>query len=479
MKKIDFLILSFILIIGFLFRLYKFNIPLADLHSWRQADTAAVARNFLKSGFDLLHPKYDDLSNVQSGIENPQGYRMVEFPIYNASFALLYKYFGFLNLEQWGRFVSIFFSLITISIIYYFLLKEKNRLTAFFASLIYATFPFFVFFSRVVLPEPTALGLVMISIFFFYLFSQNKNKKLSYIYYLISLIFFSLSLLVKPTTIFYSLVIIYLFFKTFGLKIFKNLIFYLYFLLSFLPLFFWRFYIKNYPEGIPVNEWLLTSINTPEGLKTIFFKPAFFRWIFFERINNLIFGGYLTGFFILGILAKEKNRLFNFFLYSSFFYLFVFQGGNVQHEYYQTLILPSLAILSSLGINFLFEKKTIINQFLATLIIIFSLFFSWYISFYQVKNFYQYSQELIQQANIIKSLTSVNDKVVVDRMGDTTLLYLAERRGAPSIFKSPEELKKSGYSYLITSNYEQIKSLKEKKYPIIFQNNNFVIFKLL
>ncbi len=479
MKKMDFLILSFILIIGLLFRLYKFNIPLADLHSWRQADTAAVARNFLKSGFDLFHPQYDDLSNVQSGIENPQGYRMVEFPIYNASFALLYKYFDFFNLEQWGRLVSIFFSLITISIIYYLLCKEKNRLTAFFASFIYAVFPFFVFFSRVVLPEPTALGLTMISIFFFYFFSQNKNKKLSYLYYLLSLIFFSLALLIKPTTIFYSLVIIYLFLKTFGLKIFKNLTFYLYFLLSFFPLVFWRFYIKNYPEGIPVNEWLLTSINTPEGLKTIFFRPAFFRWIFFERINNLIFGGYLTLFFILGILSKEKNHLFRFFLFSAFFYLFVFQGGNVQHEYYQTLILPSLAIFSGLGINFLFEKKTIINQFLSTIIIIFSLFFSWYISFYQVKNFYQYPQELIKQANIIKSLTSADDKIVVDRMGDTTLLYLSERKGAPAIFKSPQELKASGYSYIITSNQSEIESLKKENYQVIFQNNNFFIFKLL
>ena len=70
MKKPDFLILSIILIVAFTFRLYKINIPLADLHSWRQADTAAVSRNFVKNGIDLFHPIYDDLSNVQSGIDN-------------------------------------------------------------------------------------------------------------------------------------------------------------------------------------------------------------------------------------------------------------------------------------------------------------------------------------------------------------------------------------------------------------------------
>ena len=84
MKKLDYFILSLILIIALLFRLYKINIPLADFHSWRQVDTAAVSRNFVKNGIDLFHPVYDDLSNVQSGIDNPLGYRMVEFPIYNA-----------------------------------------------------------------------------------------------------------------------------------------------------------------------------------------------------------------------------------------------------------------------------------------------------------------------------------------------------------------------------------------------------------
>src|SRR3989339_721453 len=119
MKRVDFLILAFILIIAFFFRLYKINTPLADLHSWRQADTAAVARNFVTQGFDLLHPRYDDMSNVQSGLDNPQGYRMVEFPLYNAIFAWLFKLFPAIPLTQWGRLTSIFFSLITISVIYY------------------------------------------------------------------------------------------------------------------------------------------------------------------------------------------------------------------------------------------------------------------------------------------------------------------------------------------------------------------------
>ncbi len=230
MKKLDFFLLSIILFVALLFRLYKINIPLADLHSWRQADTAAVARNFIKGNFDLMHPRYDDLSNVQSGFDNPQGYRMVEFPIYNAMFAKLYQLYPAIPLEQWGRLVSIFFSLITIAIIYYLVLKEKNRTAAFFSGFIYATFPFIVFFSRTVLPESTALGMTMLSVFFLYV-ANPKQKVSYYLLVLLSLITFSAALLIKPTVIFFAIPLVYIFFRTYKWKFLKSPIFYLYFLL--------------------------------------------------------------------------------------------------------------------------------------------------------------------------------------------------------------------------------------------------------
>src|SRR3989344_2778865 len=93
-KKLEVLVLLVLILAGFLVRLYRFDGSVLDWHSWRQADTSAVSRNFIKYGFDVLHPKFDDISNVPSGIDNPQGYRFVEFPIYNLAQAGLYKFFG-------------------------------------------------------------------------------------------------------------------------------------------------------------------------------------------------------------------------------------------------------------------------------------------------------------------------------------------------------------------------------------------------
>ena len=479
MKKLDFFILSIILIIAFIFRLYKINIPLADLHSWRQVDTAAVARNYVKNGIDLFHPVYDDLSNVQSGIDNPLGYRMVEFPIYNAIIAFLYKSFPIFSLEIWGRLTTIFFSLIIISVIYYLLLNESSRLSAIFGSMTYAIFPFFVFFSRVILPETTALAFTMLSILFLYINSHSKEKNLKIIsLYFLSSILFAGALLIKPTIIFYFFPILVIFFRKYKLNLIKKLDFYLYLIITLVPLIYWRMYIKNFPEGIPYSDWLFTSINTGQGLKSILFRPSFFRWIFFERINNIILGGYLTFFFVLGTIAKQKKYLLISFVFSALAYIFVFQGGNLQHEYYQTLILPVFAVTIGPGVSFIFDhRKEFINLIFVSILVFFIFGFSFYFSYFKVADYFLYSQELVQEANIINSLTGSEDKVVTDRTGDTTLLYLSDRRGAPSIFREPIELKKLGYKYLITSSTDEIRIMKPD-FEIVFENEKFTLFKL-
>ncbi len=469
--KRDFIVLVFLLVVGLALRLYKIDTPLADLHSWRQADTAAVARNFAYQGFDLLHPRFDDFSNVASGKENPNGYRMVEMPIYNAMFAGMYKMFPTLPIEVWGRLVSVFFSLVILAIIYILLLREVGRVAAFFGSLIYAVFPFFVFFSRVVLPETTALGLVFLSIFILY-------SSLSPAAYGLAAVFFAASLLVKPTTIFFGLPLAYIFFKKYKWQVVKNPTFYVFFILSVIPLILWRNYIKGFPEGIPGSEWLITSVNTTGALQPIFLRPAFFRWIFFERINNLIFGGLASGFMILGTFARQKRGLLMSILLSSLAYLFVFQGGNVQHEYYQTLILPGLAIMSGVGIDYLFGNRKTVSFVISFVGVPVILALSWFFSYYTVRGFYNYPTDLVQTAKIIQSLTTPNDKVVTDTTGDTTLLYLADRRGAPSVYRDPKKLKELGYTIISTTSPDMVNQLKGENFELLFQNEKLSIFKL-
>src|SRR3990172_13190351 len=104
MKRINWVLIG-IFVLGFLVRLYRFDNPVADWHSFRQSDTNAVSVIFAREGINLLHPRYFDISNVQSGKDNPKGYRMVEFPIYNLAAVGVFGVLGGLGitLDQSGR----------------------------------------------------------------------------------------------------------------------------------------------------------------------------------------------------------------------------------------------------------------------------------------------------------------------------------------------------------------------------------------
>lgn len=484
MKKEDFLkkdiiILFVVICIATLLRLYKITAPLSDFHSWRQADTAAVARNYARSGINLLKPHYDDFSSIQSGQDNPDGLRLVEFPLYNASIALFYKFLPIFAIEVWGRVIALICSLFIIAIIYYLLLKEYGRTAAFFSSLIYAVYPTFIFFSRVVLPETPALCMTFLSIFFLYQATRQKNK-IRITLFTFSLIFFMMGVLIKPPVIFFGLTLAYLFFDTYSIAFIKKPLVYLYFTLSLLPFVWWRYYIQAFPYAIPASDWLITSVNTFEGQKEIFLKPAFFRWIFYERITVMILGGLSSFFFYLGIAVKQKKLLLHAILASSLCYLFVFEGGNVQHEYYQTLILPCIAMFCGVGIAYLLLKKDsfihpVFVHMLIFFVLITSILFSYY---YKVKDFYTYPADLNQMAKVIDLLTKQNDLIVTDRMGDTTLLYLADRKGSPAFHKPLQQFKEQNYKYFISDNKNVIENAKKEGFEVVFENNAFTLFAL-
>lgn len=479
MKKKDFIWLGLILLTALVVRIYNIDTPLADFHSWRQADTAAVGRNLERSGFNLLMPTYDDLSNLQSGTDNPKGLRFVEFPIYNAAFAGLHIALPFLSLETWARIVAILFSLLCIGSLYYLALAEAGRPAAIFSAITYAIMPFFVYFSRVILPETPAISLAIFAIFLLHLFTTEKVRGKKILWFSLSSISFAVSLLIKPTTIFYGLPLLVLFARKYRYSIPKQLHVILYFLLAAIPLLLWRYYITNFPEGIPASNWLFTMVNTSEGQKEIFMRPAFFRWIFYERLNNLIMGGYLTVFFILGIIRKQKTFLPLSIIAAGFIYIFVFQGGNVQHEYYQVIAFPAIALAVGLGVGLIIEStKTFLHPVITTPIIILLFSASFLFSWYQVKGYYVIPQDLLLMAKIIQTFTKSTDKVIADRMGDTTLLYLADRKGAPLLYREPIEMKKMGYKYILTDKREIIEKLSLEKYEKLFENNQFALFAL-
>jgi hypothetical protein len=471
--RVGFLILIFLL--GFVVRLYRFNGPVADWHSWRQADTSSVSRNFVNKGFDVLHPTYQDLSNVPSGLDNPNGYRFVEFPIYNVLQAGGYVIFPKLTLEEWGRLITILASLLA-SLFLYLIVKKRFGALAGFLSLVFFIFtPFNIYYGRTILPDPSMVTASLGGIYFFYLWIDKEKNSILSLQFLLSLLFTVLAFLLKPYALFFTLPMVYLVLERFGLSFWKKYQLWFFAIVSLIPLVLWRLWMTKYPAGIPVSNWLFNAGN-------IRFKPAYFYWIFADRIARLISGYWGVVFVVLGFLKKYKLKDFLFvlsFVVSSLFYLVVIARGNVQHDYYQILIIPSLAMLMGLGALALLKPLENYNRIVAFLVLVvcfgFTIFFGWY----YVRDYFNINNPSIVVAGVaVDKLTPKNAKVIANYGGDTSFLYQTKRSGWASYEKPLPQMVQMGADYLVIANPIASDLNFGKTYKIVAETSQYVIFNL-
>ena len=151
----------------------------------------------------------------------------------------------------------------------------------------------------------------------------------------------------------------------------------------------------------------------------------------------------------------------------------------MQHEYYQIVAFPGIALAVGLGVAAILEGSSVfLHRYIVMPIIVVVFAASFLFSWFQVQGYYNVPADLLLMAKIIQTFSKPTDLVVADRMGDTTLLYLSDRKGSPILNKEPEEFKKMGYSYILTDKSEVIAKLKKAQYRVLFENNQFALFAL-
>lgn len=446
--KNEYILLSIILVSGFFLRLYKIDNPIADWHSWRQADTSAVSRNFVNSGINMLYPTFDDISSIQTGIENPSGIRMVEFPIYNAIHATLFKSFGIFSLEKWGRLLTIFISLITTFFLFLLGKKHYSVKIGLLAAFFYCFLPFNIYFTRVVLPDP--LG-VLFAISGLYFFGIDN---------IISGILFALALLQKPYLGVYLLPLIPEFLKREKLK--SNLAFAF---LAFSPFILWRFWTGVHPEGIPFYKWAFNGDR-------IRFHPSFWRWLFGERIGILILGTWGLVPFSYGLIQKVKNKFSLYLSLSMLVYLIVVATANVRHDYYQILIIPSIALTLALGSTWLWRRSKIL--------LVLSLMTMFLVSWDKIKEFYRVNHpELMTIGKIVDETLPKDAKIVIPYNGDTAFLYQTKRKGWPAVDSSIDNIIERGADYYVSIDLGSIDSINfSKRFETVAKTDTYIILDL-
>jgi hypothetical protein len=339
------------------------------------------------------------------------------------------------------------------------------------AAALFALMPYNVYFTRVILPEPLSVFLALSGLFLFTLYIDSD--KLKYLY--LSSIFYALALLVKPHIFFYLIPLIYLLFNKYKsiLVVIRNKHLYLWLLAIIIPFILWRIWISQFPEGIPAWKWIMNG----DGIR---FRPAFWKWLFAERLGNMILG--VWGIIPLGYSLMSKGGGRNFirsFLFGALIYISVFATANVRHDYYQTIIIPAVVLIVADGLIGIWTN-TNFHKVLGKTTVIFCLFMMLVPTWVNIKEFYKINRpEIIEAGRAMDRLAEKDALVIAPYNGDTAFLYQTKRSGWPVVDRPIDELIDKGAKYFVSVDLGHYQTVEfQKEFKTVEKTDKYIILDL-
>ncbi len=484
-KEKTFWILLFALIA---LRIVNLNLPLLEGTLVRQVQTASIAKNLYRDGFNLLYSH-----TYFSG--NSPSYLVLEFPLFNFLVALLYLLAG--GVFEWmGRILSILFFTGASIFLYRATKLMFNRESALWSVAAFGLSPLSIIFSRAFMPDFTMIFLCLGGLYFTLKYYKENN---AYNFW-ISAVFMSLAMLVKPHSFYMLLPIFYLHWQSLKTKLFLKTRNWLYLLVVIIPAALW------YYHGFRVHAYL-----NPESFfnyePSNWFNPGIFLNLKFyteliEIYSGIIFtpfgvtllflGLYITGF-------SKSNKLLWIWLLSAIAYL-ILVNTHITDPYYNLNFIPPAAIFISQAVIFL--KKSLITERprfsvikkLAIVLLILPFWLRYTAYAYIIPKGYQH---IISTCREIKNISQKNDLVVAANPGGNALLYYSERRGwrlelpgknlvkTGQAVNSLDNMIKSGAKYFVCTAIEEIegspqfyKYLKERFTVVKESTGEFIVFSL-
>lgn len=234
-------------------------------------------------------------------------------------------------------------------------------------------------------------------------------------------------------------------------------------------------WIDTFFVGVPHWAWAFNG----DGIR---FRPSFWRWIFGERLGVLILGVWGLVPFVFGLLKKSRGK-FPWFLHSfalgMFLYVSTFATASVRHDYYQTFIVPAVALLLAHGTLVFWNLKGFNRLFVRALLlvsIVFALGFSWV----EIREFYKINHpEILRAGEAADRLLPADALVIAPYGGDTAFLYQTKRRGWPYITLPMQEMVEDlGAQYYVSVNFDKQTTEVMEKYKVIEKTQEYVIVDL-
>jgi Dolichyl-phosphate-mannose-protein mannosyltransferase len=495
--------LILLLSIGFGMRLWGITKPLVDKQYWRQADTASIARNFHDEGMNILYPRVNWRGATPGYVES-------EFPLYSFLVAVLYKTFRTTN-PILGRWVSLFFALGTIWIIYLFVRRLFDRGTAFYSALMYALSPMVVHYTRTFMPESMLLFLYMGSIYCFLLWIQEKKLKFGILAVLVT----SLALLTKLTAVIIFVPMLGMLYDRERWAFLRRIEVWGFYSLCLIAPVLWYWHAYQLYLETQLSFGILTGVGFNKFLVPgLLVYPQFWSLMGFRFVVTLLTPlGAVFGFLALIVGWKQKeilreNRFLYVWVFSLLVYMVVLAEGVRVLEYYLLYTVPVAGIFIARGIIY-FETQMNFNKALVTLYTVIGLCALLFYSEYFIHLEYPYVEKTKAFAHEIKEKSRFDELFVVmdfgagekmtwykkmkKRISCPSMLFHINRKGwvvMPYEMEAMtpmdlEEFVYKGARYFLTPRHavegnDKIMSLiLNRNMRLIHRNDDFILFHLI
>jgi 4-amino-4-deoxy-L-arabinose transferase-like glycosyltransferase len=477
--------ISSILLITFLTRLIGITNPVLGWHSWRQSDTASIARNFFENGFNILYPQ---INWGGSGT----GYVESEFHIYPFIVSLLYAIFG--ADDTLGRIVSVIFSVFTVFGLYLLVKKFIDEKTALWSALIYAILPLNIFYGRTFMPESMML---MCSVYAIYFFSEWLDKN-HLKYSLLAWLFTASAILIKLPSLYLGLPLLYLAILKYRSATFKQYRLYILAVFIFVPAALWYYHAHQLLLNGGSSFGIWTYGQDKWGMFSLLIDPAWYNDIVFKSIaeRHLTYPAFIL--FMWGLFIKRttpKEKLFDYWLIAVLVFIFVAAQAHRAQEYYSLpFTLPASVFIGKVFAEYIpslkesFKQKKIVPYFL---VLCFSLICI--LSYLRVARFLESeknSQVVLTIGKEVRQLTPAGDKVIAVSNGNPVYLYHSHRFGWTAM---PQQLDSAYITKLVNQGAKWLAGEKNiftenqqserleaflKVYPVIRNEKDYFILRL-
>lgn len=402
-------------------------------HTWRQCDTAAVARNFQEENPNIFTPRIDARKNTN-------GITGMEFPLFNYIVFLSYKAFGFSH--STGKWISFIFGILCLILFHRLVLLLKFDLAmANISTMMMAASTLFFHYSGKVMPETTALFLHLSSLVIFIKalsIGNEKEENISIVLVIFSAVLLSFSALVRPYHSIAGLFMAYLAFKKFGWSFMRKWEAYLFFILAGSPFVYWYFVYVPYLNQI--NN--LNTFYLGTGLGDVISMILGGRFDFLRMILKVFpedtIGWGEAIIFIAGIFCIVKTKFTGVrqeiwavvIFVITYIIIITFKTGDhyFGHTYYLFGIVPYYPLIVAWLTLSIFNYWKL-NSKKWSLILVAIIFIGFAGKFGYKYSRDHYPTDAIEAGKIVDTVVPIGEKVGVNDGGKPIKLYYFHRKG--------------------------------------------------